>query len=430
MDLGAAGLNEQPFPSHGNPLVLVSYASQADALQALADTRAARNGLSLLQGPTLSGKTTVIQQFVASLPDSIAVAVVDGNGLNTTTLFEAILRQFGYVLDHSSITELLAMLRVFVLQQAQSNEAPLLIIENAHALNPNAMRALCELADLNIRGESAVKMVLAADRSLLPLLEDKSMDCLHKRLTIDFHLRPMAPPEVTEFVHQKLKAAGSTVPEFIFPANICTELWRASGGWPGILDRIALMALAKANTLPVPADEIEQPVLPKGTWNELADSAPTSDTPPAPPMLYVSHEGKTLHELSFDRPRFLIGRSEHNDIPISSKFVSRHHALLVRTGSTTFLMDLNSTNGTYVNSKRVSNHIMAHNDVISFGHHRIKFSDLHATQRGDLNSDEFADTAIMKTLDDMRKLLARENTEIMPVPSENIPTSGLKETSS
>lgn len=425
MDLGAAGLDVQPFPSHGNPVTLVSYASQAEALRVLADTRAARNGFTLLQGPTLSGKTTVIRQFIESLPDTTAVAVVDGNGLNTTTLFEAILRQFGYVLDNSSITELLAMLRVFALQQVTSNEAPILIIENAHALNASARRALCELAELQLRGDSALKFVLAADRALLPIIEDKSLDGMYKRLTVDFHLRPMTHHEVVEYVHAKLRAAGSSVPEFIYPANVCAELWRSSGGWPGILDRIALMALAKANTLPVPTDEIEKPVLPKGTWDELVETADATDAPAVPPTLYVSHDAKMLHELTFDRPRMLIGRSEHNDIPINSKFVSRHHALLVRTGSTTFLMDLNSTNGTFVNSKRVSNHILAHNDVISVGHHRIKFSDLHATQRGNVDGDEFADTAIMKTLDDMRSLLARENTEVMPIPTENLPTSGL-----
>ncbi len=65
------------------------------------------------------------------------------------------------------------------------------------------------------------------------------------------------------------------------------------------------------------------------------------------------------------------------------------------------------------------------NDVITLGHHRIKFCDPYATKRGALDGDEFADTAIMKTLDDMRKLLAQENTEVLPVPTENLPTSGL-----
>ena len=118
----------------------------------------------------------------------------------------------------------------------------------------------------------------------------------------------------------------------------------------------------------------------------------------------------------------MLGRSEHNDIAINSRFISRHHALLVRHGSATFLMDLNSTNGTFVNSERISNHVLLHEDVITVGHHHIKFSDPFATKRSELDGAEFADTAIMKTLEDMRSLLAQENTALLPTASEDLPT--------
>jgi pSer/pThr/pTyr-binding forkhead associated (FHA) protein len=89
-------------------------------------------------------------------------------------------------------------------------------------------------------------------------------------------------------------------------------------------------------------------------------------------------------------------------------------------------MDLNSYNGTFVNSKRVSNHVLIHNDVVMIGNHRIKFIDPHATDRGAPEGVEFADTVIMKSLDDMRQLLARENTAMLPTLTENVPTSGIK----
>ena len=106
--------------------------------------------------------------------------------------------------------------------------------------------------------------------------------------------------------------------------------------------------------------------------------------------------------------------------------MSRHHLLLVRHGDTTFMMDLNSSNGTFVNSRRVSNHVLIDNDVITVGNHRIKFCDPYAKSRSAMSGNEFTDTAIMKTLDDMRNLLAQENTAILPVPSENVPTYGSK----
>ncbi len=426
MDLGAAGLKVQPFPTHGKALAIVPYASQQEALKVLAATRTTRNALCLLQGPSLSGKSTIIRRFVDTLPDDTEVAVIDGNGLNTTDLLEAVLRQFGYVLGHSSVTELLAMVRVFAMQQAASHEAPILVVENTHAMNPSALRALCELADLSARGTSALKIVLASDRSLLTIIEAPAMESIYKRLKYDFHLCPMTNVEATDYLFSKLRAAGSSVPECIFPKSVCTALWRASGGWPGILDRLALLTLANATTLPASIELVEKPMLPKGTWVEGALATPELDIglPPGPPSLYVSLDGKKIEEMTFDKARLIIGRSEYNDIPLSSKFISRHHAMLVRHASATFLMDLNSTNGTFVNSKRVSNHILINNDVITLGHYRIKFVDPHATKRGTLDDDQFAATTIMKTLDDMRRLLAEENTAIIPRQTENQPSSG------
>jgi general secretion pathway protein A len=426
MNLGEAGLNEQPFRTHGKPLSLVSYASYEEALKVLEQTWMLRKGLCLFQGPPLAGKSTLIHHFVESLPQDSSVAVVDGRGLNTTGLLEAILRQFGYELDQSSAVELLGMLRVFALHQAASDDPPLLVIENTHALNPSALRALCELADLSVRGRRALKMVLVSDRSLRPIVDTPGMSSIARRVTHDFHLRPMTEAESVEYLYEKLRSAGSIVPALVFPGPTCKELWQASGGWPGILDRLALLSLAKAETLPVQPDTVERPVLPQGTWDEalMAEAEKELGPPPEAPTLYVTHDGQTIREVSFTRSRLIIGRSEHNDIAIPSKFVSRHHTLLIRQGNSTFLMDLHSTNGTFVNSCRVSHQVLAHNDVITIGNHRIKFNDPRAKKRESLEGMDFGDTAVMKTLEDLRRQLAQDNTAVLPTIDEEFPASG------
>lgn len=424
MDLGAAGLREQPFPTHGKPLAVITYHSQRAALEMLRETHEHPQGLSLLQGPTLSGKSVLIRSFVDSIDHDCAVAIVDGKGLNTTNLLLAILRKFGYDIDLSSANELLGLVRVFALQQSASSVPPLLIIENTHELNPSALRALCELARVRTRTGSALKMVLVSDRSLSPIVNSSGMKAIAERVLHDFHLRPMARDETRSYLHEKLHAAGADFPAFVFPNSVCDELWEASGGWPGILDRIALLAIARGETLPIPKEAIEHPTLPIGTWDDAGvtqiDESPA--VPPEPPRLVLTNNGSVIQDLKMLKPRLLIGRSEHNDIAIGSRFISRHHALIVRHGNSTFLMDLNSTNGTFVNSTRVSNHVLVHDDIVTVGHHKIKFIDPYATKRGKLEGPEFSDTAIMKTLEDMRKLLARENTALMPATSEDLPT--------
>ncbi|MEM8815677.1 MAG: FHA domain-containing protein [Pseudomonadota bacterium] len=421
MDLASAGLSEQAFKTHGKPLLTVPYAAHREALKALRQAALSPDGLAMLQGPALAGKSTVVSQFVDTLDAECAVAVIDGSGLNTAQLLQAILRQFGYELDYNSANELFGMLRVFALQQAARHQAPLIVIENAHALKASAMRAVCELAALQVRQASAIRvsalrLVLVSNRSMRAIASDDLLEPVLERCTADIHMRPMSQKETGYYLHQKLRAAGSAVPEYVFPGLVCETLHKASGGWPGIADRLALLALAKASSLPVTIDSIEHPALPKGTWDDSGLEAKDlpAGMPPDPPRIVISKDGRPVRVMTLDKERLLVGRSDHNDITIPSRFVSRHHLLLVRNGSSTLLMDLNSTNGTLVNSKRVSNHVLMHNDIVSLGHHRLKFHDPHATSRVTLDGAEFADTAIMKTLEDMRKLLAQENTEVLP----------------
>lgn len=426
MDLAAAGLKEQPFRTHGKPPTVVDYGAHRDALDMLRKAWRHPRGFALLQGPQLSGKSTVIRRFTRNLPPECAVVIVDGTGLKTAGLLEALQRQFGFDFEFSSTAELMAMIRVYVLQQASTHEPPVVVIENAHALKPSAFRTLSELAELKVRYSSAIKFVLTSDRSLKTVIESPGMATIRQRLYKDFHLRPLTCDEATTYVHEKLLAAGTDVPEFVFPVSVCNELWHASGGWPGVLDRVALLALAKAETLPVDIARIERPAVPSGTWAGDGSDAAEADSPDnsAPPTLYLTQNGKTIRSFVFEKPRILIGRSEHNDLSIDSRFVSRHHMLLVRSGGSTFLMDLNSTNGSFVNSRRVSNQVLRDSDIISIGHHRIKYCDPYATRREHEETDDFAATTIMKTLEDMRALLAKENTAILPVPSENVPTLG------
>ena len=101
------------------------------------------------------------------------------------------LREFGYTVDISSVNELLAMLRVFACQQVASQEAPLVIVENAHRLNPSALRAICELAEIEVGEQRAVKIVLASNRPVCgPIVDSPAMEMPEGNgHWSDFHLR-------------------------------------------------------------------------------------------------------------------------------------------------------------------------------------------------------------------------------------------------
>jgi pSer/pThr/pTyr-binding forkhead associated (FHA) protein len=80
-------------------------------------------------------------------------------------------------------------------------------------------------------------------------------------------------------------------------------------------------------------------------------------------------------EHALDKDETLIGRNPTTDITLLDDGISREHALILRDESTrTFTIeDLQSTNGTKVNGKRVRSAELAHGDSIEIGRTRFRF---------------------------------------------------------
>ncbi|MGI9248379.1 MAG: FHA domain-containing protein [Woeseiaceae bacterium] len=153
-----------------------------------------------------------------------------------------------------------------------------------------------------------------------------------------------------------------------------------------------------------------------------------SDKPAGLPTLQLLRNGEAIQELLFDVPRLLIGRSNDNDMSIPSRYVSRHHILLVRHGGSTILIDLNSSNGTFVNSKRAYNRVLANDDEITvdlhslFVQYSIKYADPSTTAHGALDQIESVETVIEEALVDIGNLPGEGDTDLLPTLSENVPT--------
>jgi len=92
------------------------------------------------------------------------------------------------------------------------------------------------------------------------------------------------------------------------------------------------------------------------------------------------------------KERYTIGRLPDNDVRIDNPAVSGHHSLIINILNDSFLEDLNSTNGTYVNGKLIKKHALQHGDVITIGHHQLRFSDQPTSEP---EQDEFEKTMVI-----------------------------------
>ncbi len=89
--------------------------------------------------------------------------------------------------------------------------------------------------------------------------------------------------------------------------------------------------------------------------------------------LVLSLNGAVLGEYPLTKEKFTLGRKADNDVHVDNLAVSGQHALIITILNDSFLEDLGSTNGTYVNGKLIKKHALQNGDVVGVGKHELKY---------------------------------------------------------
>ena len=88
--------------------------------------------------------------------------------------------------------------------------------------------------------------------------------------------------------------------------------------------------------------------------------------------LLLKFNDQVLKTIETDKEVVSIGRNASNDIQIDNLSVSKNHAKITRDRGSYRVVDLNSTNGTYLNEKMVSKAELKHKDVLTVGKHTLE----------------------------------------------------------
>lgn len=105
----------------------------------------------------------------------------------------------------------------------------------------------------------------------------------------------------------------------------------------------------------------------------------------------LKYENKVLEQFELTQGDMKIGRRPSNDITIDNMAVSGEHSNIFTIGDDSFIQDLGSTNGTYVNNKKITKHHLKHGDSITIGKHTLSYVNENQAQP----ADDFAKTVII-----------------------------------
>jgi pSer/pThr/pTyr-binding forkhead associated (FHA) protein len=146
--------------------------------------------------------------------------------------------------------------------------------------------------------------------------------------------------------------------------------------------------------------------------------------------LVLSLNGAVLREYPLSKERLTVGRKADNDIHIDNLSVSGQHALIITILNDSFLEDMGSTNGTFVNGKLIKKHALQNGDVVAIGKHELKYVNDQATS----SDSDFEKTmiirpgmanasaaAIQKTTEKAEQIAATTAGQDAAVPEDKLP---------
>lgn len=109
--------------------------------------------------------------------------------------------------------------------------------------------------------------------------------------------------------------------------------------------------------------------------------------------LIVKLENNVIDHVELRQGDMKIGRRPGCDIFLDNLAVSGEHANIFTIGQDSFIQDLNSTNGTFINNKRITKHHLRDGDCIAIGKYTLTF----LTERSDTR-DDFAKTVVINPI--------------------------------
>jgi general secretion pathway protein A len=383
-------LQELPFRLSPDPQFLYLSKQHARAKAYMESTIWFTDGFVVITGEIGAGKTTLIETFLRELQSDVIVAQINQTQLSPTAFLQTVLVQFGFTPFAMKKPEVLATLNQFLMEQHSNGRKVLLIVDEAQNLTNRVLEEVRMLSGVETTKEKALRIILAGQPELSDKLNSQELIQLAQRVRLRFHLTALSKTETNAYIDHRLEVAGSQGRR-IFAEDTYATIYKYTGGVPRLINTLCdtcLMAAYGKDHDVVTTAELAA-AIGELQWVEFASGTnrmriisnlehavpPSNESSHVVGRILLASDGKTVVERELKPGRLVIGRTADNDIQIDSKFISRHHCQIVTQMDSCLIEDLNSTNGIFVQSKRVRRHNLNDGDVVQVGQHEIMYID-------------------------------------------------------
>jgi len=377
-------LKEHPFRLTCEPKYFYLSPEHTHANAMLEFALIKRQGIMLLTGEVGTGKTMLVQHFLSRLDNNYKVISINQTQLSPVEFLQLLLLELDENAQPGEDKQSLLDAIIAELENLhQQNAHTVIIVDEAQNLCHEILKLLHDLSQHRIDKQRVCTIFLVGQNKIRETLEEPEVRDVISNINAKYHLGPLNLKEIRKYILHRLAVAGGhkslTIDKDVFPI-----IETYTGGRPRLINVISDHILTYAymeDIKDITAQVVDRAIedlqwLPFGVQYgiEQPKNEETFQEERRRSYKVIIRSGNRIQgEFFIRKKRISIGRHRDNDLRIDDPLISRQHAQILQQGRTIYLRDLNSTNGTYVNSKRVDIAPLEEGTVIKIGNCHLTF---------------------------------------------------------
>ena len=253
-------LQEHPFSITPDPEFLFLSQTHQCVMEKVMYGINIRGGFILLSGEVGTGKTTICRSIIDKLNNMAEIVYLINPSISGKDLISNILDDLGIQYPRDATKkELINQLNKYLLGR-NSNDAVVIIIDDAQTMHLEALEDLRLLSNLETDKEKMLQIVLVGQPELIEMLARPETRQLKQRIIVNCNLEHLTSREVDGYIDRRLFIAGSKG-QIQFSQRAIRLIAKRTKGIPRLINKIcdyALIAGYSSNAFTIQKKHIQR----------------------------------------------------------------------------------------------------------------------------------------------------------------------------